>query len=495
MLSAFPNSVVLIASALLAAAQPTAAQPIDLGEGPHWVADTDLFGDPITFVTAGAVASDIQRIYAIGRSSGPSSWWAYAIDRASGAVLWQTPIDAPVFDSWSAPVIDDQHNSVLVATGSSLRAIDRISGQVLWSRPLASLVVNASPAVTDDLGPRDRALITDYTGFSPGGRLYAINTDPFHPTLNPHQPGDLVWSVNLGDPTSGNTPAYADGVVYLTTAGGNLRAYPVDTPAAPTPLWTTPNAIDFFGGIAIADDGPQRFLYASSYNFTGGLTSANTVKVRASDGMLLWSTPSGRTSSTPTPYPTPLGTRLLLSTGIWFTGSAPAVELVGESIGLPLHIWNSTLDTWVDDGDMGIEPGEFLALGGWTQQPAISHHTQTAYIGTLSQGIIGGYSTLSAIDLTRTPNDPAFVISSTTGFGASPDLAGPNDQNLYSTGPSGLAGFGPPPSPLDTNGDAIGDIEDLYALETGTGFPDPNRDLIADQFDRLDLRDQLRGAP
>jgi outer membrane protein assembly factor BamB len=141
---------------------------------------------------------------------------AYLAD--SGQLLWTTVIDMAVYGSWSSPVIDAKNDNVIIASGDKVFSLDAETGAIKWSTQLEKIVINASVCVASGIS-HARAFITDYDGFGTTGKLYSINLDPCKPN-NPYQPGQIVWSDTLGS-TSGNTPAYKNGKVYVA---GNMDA-------------------------------------------------------------------------------------------------------------------------------------------------------------------------------------------------------------------------------------------------------------------------------
>ncbi len=271
-------------------------------ETPSWVNT-----DHVPVAQTGLVVDD-RHIYAMTVESG-NTYFAVALDRVSGEEIWASPIAPVILDSWSSPALDIEHGTLIIATGSTIVALDITTGEQVWSHTLSSTIVNASPVVTNDLGDRDRVLITNYSfGGLGNAQLICINIDPFNADTNPYHPGDLVWAKNLGADSSGNTPAYQSGRVYLATASngsgsrGTIRGYDITEDVAPaSPLWSFTNTINagFFGGVSIA----KGHIYASSYSFSGLQTSANTVKLNKNTGALVWSVSTNRTDATPIVLP------------------------------------------------------------------------------------------------------------------------------------------------------------------------------------------------
>src|SRR5690606_6027006 len=98
---------------------------------------------------------------------------------------------------------------VITASGRFVTAFDLGTGSLRWQTELGRNVVNASPLVVEDSG---RLFITDYDGFGLSARLYCID-------LGPPNPGAILWSVTIGG-SSGNSPAYADGRVFVPACAG-----------------------------------------------------------------------------------------------------------------------------------------------------------------------------------------------------------------------------------------------------------------------------------
>lgn len=413
-----------------------------------------------------------------------------AFSRLDGSVVWTTPVPVALLDSWSTPAFDALHNTLLVGAGGRLIAINAADGTKAWNTPLDRIIVNASPVATYDLERRNRAFITDHS-FATGssGRLYCVNTSPFHATHNPYQPGEIVWTVNLEGQTSGNSPSYRDGVVYVSTASGGdtwdqgtVRAYPADALSAPQPLWvyhhTDPSG--FFAGVAVTNDS----VYASSYSFQGGQYSASTVRLDRDTGEQRWSVPTNRTDV----VPVPLGNGMVLvSGGVPFTsmfpvfGSLPSLQLIYEHewSGEAALVWDSAMDTWQDLNANGQwDPGEpFLAIGGWTCQPVVvwdEDGRPLAYAGVAPNPKLDGYfgpsRSMRLVDLTKHPRDAGFVVQTAPDCGGSPGLS---ESELYSVGRDGVYAFGAPSMPR-------GEILVRWANHT---LPDFNGDGLLDGRD------------
>jgi len=457
---------------------------------PLWIASTDNAGRSIVFNGQSGPVADRDRVYALGRSGGISRIFAFR--RADGLCLWSGIVPSPVTDSWSTPVIDESGSSIIVAAGNRVSAFHALTGQSLWTATLARSIVNASPLTTPD-APR-RIFITDADGFGMSGRLYCINADRFDAALNPFTPGQVLWSAIIGG-TSGNTPAYANGQVFVTTVGefgfsaGSILAFDARATTAHPPLWTFENSspFGFFGGISIR----EASIFAASYAFSGGQSAANLVKLEASTGELRWSVPCNRTDATPIVLD---DGRVIVSGGLSGFGASPSIQLFQDHGTHATMLWDSALATWTDTNSNGSrDPGEFLSIGGWTHQPiALAAPSSTRLlVGTLPSGT--GTATpcthLRLVDLNLAPTSPSFTLATFAGAGSTPAVIGPT---IYTIGASGLHAFGPD---LDVNADGLIDVEDLHAWEGPhpvAGSRDVDRDGDVDAADRDTLITELR---
>ena len=477
---------------------------------PSWVVNQDLSSKPIAFVGQSSPVVSRDLVLATGTVDFGDIASLFAIDRRDGKLQWQAEIDTPRDSGFSSPAIDERGSTVIVATGETVRAFDLRTGTPLWCCDLPEQLTNCSPVVTQDLWGVNRVFVTDSDAFGTSGRLYCINISPRSTMLNPHDPGDIVWSVGIGG-TSGNSPAYANGRVYVTGVGSYDAWPPVPAPilcfdaratAEPAPLWTYTNTIDpqarFFGGLTLSGG----YVYAATYDFVsspGSFNNSNLVKLNAQTGALVWTIASNRTVSIPVVLPPKPGRafpRLLLSAGLYFSGSIPALQLFEDRGTTAAMVWDSPLETWIDlDHDGQIDPGEYLSSGGWTVQPAVTNSLGplTAFVGTLPPG--GNGSTfpacvkLTAINLDVLPAMSGFVRAEFSGAGSSPALA---DSNVYTIGAGGLFAFGPAPFQYDVDGDGAISVEDLIAWEQGNACRDVNLDGKVTASDRDALISELR---
>lgn len=470
---------------------------------PTMILQHDAAARPITFIPNATPIVTHDLVLALGsvQIAGQTHWRLFAFDRRTGAVAWESPLDPPPLGSWASPAYDRRNHAVIVPSASTLLCLDAGSGSLRWQTPLLRPIVNASPLITDDRGPRDRCLVTDYDAMGASGRLYCINIDPFDHNQNPCQPGQIVWTATLGG-TSGNTPAYSRrmGLVFVATAGeyglgpGRLAAFPIDDPSG-TPLWVIENPLDegFFGGVALADTHAGAFLYAASYAFYGSTDSANLLKINALTGSIIWSAPSNRTASTPVPLP---DGRIALSTGIQGYGSVPALQIFSPAGQL---LWDSSIATWNDLNQNGRrDPGEFLPIGGWALQPALATatlgtHSRLLFVGESPPEPTGPGTRLYVIDPSAlpggTPGAGLWLAALSTHASGTPALA---DRSLYAVGPAGLVAHGPPPFLYDVDADGEITVDDLYAWHAGIGRRDVNLDGVIDARDRHALEQRLR---
>jgi len=416
---------------------------------PNWVTTGD--GSlALSFTPQSGVVADNMRVYAVGFDEQFDQHIA-AFDQDNGELAWATEIPFSLLDSWSTPSIDTGNDTIILGTGFSVIALDRFTGDLQWTTSLTTPIVNASPCVTEDLGDSDRVFITDYS-FSSGanGSLICINIDPAS-TVNQYTPGDVVWTVQLPGDCSGNTPAYNNGVVYVSTADdgfggpGHLLAFDATATASPSPIWdtTNPQPHGFYSAVTYVED----FIYASSYNFAGLQRSANTIKLDADSGQVVWSVPTVRTDASPLILQSG---KILVSGGVptspstLFTGSLPAIELIEDLGNSAVVLWDSFEATHDDLDQSGTwDQGEpFLSLGGWGHHPIafINQRKTKLLVGTMTPP--SGFnpfthaSGLHTIDLSKHPTDPGFIISSQPNAGNTPALVG---NSIYTTSSTGLS--------------------------------------------------------
>jgi len=490
---------------------------------PTWTFASDTSGNAIRFVGQSGLAVSRDVVLAAGSITVASQrqFKLWAIDRRTGLQRWAALIAAPAFDSWSSPAIDLRTNTAVVASGSVVAAFDLTSGATKWQTTLAAPIVNASPLLTSGhgvgpqggqwnggLGIANRIFVTEYDGFGTDGSLTCINSDPYHAAANPLQPGAVLWSVPIGG-SSGNTPAFSGGMVYVATLGrsgfgaGQILAFRADAATAPDLVWAFDNVIEegFFGGVCVvpssnAANAPAS-VFAASYAFSGARTSSNLVKLDASTGALRWSIGCNRTSATPIAL---ADGRIVLSGGIRGFGSVPTIQVFKDQGTFATLLWDSAAATWVDSNGNGtMDLGEYTVLGGWSMQPAFasSPAAPRLFLGAISTNLAStaACTDLYAIDTSKLPFNtggaaqPGYLAMHYVGAGSTPALA---DANLYTIGAAGLLAFGPPPPRCDVNSDGVVDIEDLYSWFRGTGLRDVNIDGSVNDTDRAVLEAELR---
>lgn len=399
------------------AARSSIAATLPAGFSIAWAAqpatDEEFIGGT-TPVAAGGRVFQCARRFDAGEHVGNR---VIALSASTGMRLWSADLPPDQLQSWSSPAIDLGNQTVIVASGTSLTALRVSDGSVAWAANLPEPVVNASPLVTTDLRANgvaaNRAFITGFSA-SPGAAatLSAINVDPYDPLENPYQRGGLAWSITINGLT-GNSPAYDAGVLYVASTSGAITALDAATGGL---VWSSPVLTHgFFGGVTIRGG----FVYAGSYRFTFGQNNSRLVKLRASDGAIVWTTPCERTSTIPVVTGSGL---VVLSGGIDDAGSAVKVQ------------------AWRDDGltvtplwDTFTATGGALWLGGWTTQPIVAG--DALIVGVPAANSFSPFQSLLRIDLRRVPTDPAFIAAVADGAGGNTAAAG---GMLFSYGSGGL---------------------------------------------------------
>ena len=484
------------------------SEPIPSIASARWVRTTDSAGLPITFVAHACPVTDGEIVVAIGRvrpAGAPvDSHRVLAFDAATGAPLWHAAVQAAVTDSISTPLIDTEHGAVIHASGATLTAHDLGTGTLLWQRPLARPIVNASPVITTDRGNRDRIFITDFDGFGTLASLYCINADAFDAAQNPYQPGAIVWTVAIGG-ASGNSASYAplalggtDRVFVASVGdfgftGGVVFAIDIESGNI---VWqaTNPAAYGFFGGLCITPDVDGNLcVFAATYAFGGDTTSASLLKLNASTGAVVWSSPCNRTQTIPA---VSADGRVVVSGGIRGFGTVPSIELFEDLGSSVQRLWHSALDTWTDlDNDSELDLGEFLAVGGWIAQPLVTlhagQHEALVSVPSPTGSFFAPPEQLVRLDLNAHPSATEFILESAPGAGGSASVSG---GLAFSIGVAGLTCFGTPAYRADVDTDGFVTIDDLRAWERGDGRRDVDRSGVVNASDKAALVGVLRQA-
>ncbi|WP_230669779.1 PKD domain-containing protein [Methanosarcina barkeri] len=200
-----------------------------------------------------------------------------ALDEFSGDILWNVSIPKAVYGSWASPAYDD--GMVFTATGPELGCYDAETGEKIWcfNDTVGSQgAVNSGPAIADGM-----VIFSDWDG----SHYYCLD----------EYTGYLLWSFEVvGDAQS--VPAYADGKFYLTSWGYGTsyagHAYCVDAVTGDQ-VWHINNIEQNFCGSPAYKDG---VLYLTTYNFYG---DGDLLALDAVDGSIIWQQNIERTDSTP----------------------------------------------------------------------------------------------------------------------------------------------------------------------------------------------------
>ncbi len=362
----------------------------DLGEA-AWTFDADGAFESVG--QSGPVVSSDGVVVVLGWIG--SAAFAFALDADDGRELWSTQIAAPEFLSWASPAVQGTIDAgmVAVASGFGVVGLDLADGSELWSVDLGIRVVNASPTIVGDPA---RVIVTTYAP-SGGGRVVSIDAAS----------GDVLGDVAFG-PTSGATPAVADGRVLVGDIDGVMRAFDLDL----DPLWTIDEPLEegFFGGPSVVGGA----AYAPTYAFFGGRSNSVMAKFDAITGEELWTTACERTDAVPIAL---RDGRIVLSGGIDGFGSIATVQLFDASGAM---LWDLVNATWDDlNGNGEVDPGEHLSYGGWDHQPAVLDTPSGPVLFVGAQG--GG---LALLDLNADPDSASFVIDGTDLGGGAPAVSG-----------------------------------------------------------------------
>lgn len=161
---------------------------------PQWTTPVDG-----TYVQSPVIDAAEQTVYA-----GTDAGTVYALDAATGAILWAASAGAGVTDS---PALADGTLYVPTADGD-LVAFDATSGAILWAASTGS-AISAQPAVAGGVV---------YTGSTDGSVHGFPAAGCGAATCTP------LWSAATGSPVTGD-PAVSGGRLYVGTQDGRLIAY------------------------------------------------------------------------------------------------------------------------------------------------------------------------------------------------------------------------------------------------------------------------------
>jgi len=227
----------------------------------------------------------------------PHRWMLYAIDKASGRILWQrvaaegVPVDKRHVKSTYASATPATDGRVVVASFGSqgVHAYD-VEGRFRWKVDLGRLDVGAYDIPTYEWGPASSPIIWN------GLVILQCDTqaDSFLLALNA-ETGETAWKTkrdeipSWGTPTVGMTP---DGPVLVTNASNFIRGY---DPRTGTELWrlggsskiTAPTPVFSDGLVVVASGrGPERPIFVVRPGARGDLTLADG---KTSSESILWS--------------------------------------------------------------------------------------------------------------------------------------------------------------------------------------------------------------
>jgi outer membrane protein assembly factor BamB len=262
-----------------------------------------VWGDRV-FVTS-AVSSDPDAtfrpgLYGDGDASedrSPQRWMLYAIDKASGRILWErvaaegVPIDKRHVKSTYASATPATDGRIIVASFGSkgVYAYD-LAGRLLWRVDLGRLDLGAYDIPTYEWGPASSPIIWN--------NLVILQcdtqADSFLIALNA-ETGETVWKTDRDEIPSWGTPtvgATEDGPVLVTNASNFIRGY---DPRTGKERWrlggsskiTAPTPVFADGLVVVASGrGPERPIFVVRPGALGDLTLASG---KTSSDSIVWS--------------------------------------------------------------------------------------------------------------------------------------------------------------------------------------------------------------
>lgn len=407
--------------------------------GMYWLMQTGVVvGSGKVIGLAGALNLQGQpstAVVAVNERTGQVAWTAY-VPNAFGSGL---------ACSWGRPAIDEANGVVLVAEGNQLVGLNVASGNQLWSMPAQTgkYFVNVCPTVADGVAyVVDYVDITDHVSAS---TLYAVNVVT----------GQLLWTAGVGQTRGGCTPAVSAGKVMLATNQGEFLTFDTATHAAYPELTLDDAAYGFFGGVTA--EGNSAYIVSFAFGKDKGPTMLYKIDISTAMPTVMWKAVAPRSDV----MPVIAGNVVLVSGGDGY----PKFSGTGYSI------------DWPSICAFDKSTGQFLwkteRAGGWTSQPVYANGL--VYAVTQVGQYTGVTSSLYVLDISKAPDDPAFVVASTSQIGNSVAVA---NGNVYGTGPtnaslpspSNLVAFGPAVRITgDINNDGYVNVGDLQLLVAAWG--------------------------
>ncbi|GAB7016628.1 hypothetical protein JCM10550A_19970 [Methanogenium cariaci] len=237
-----------------------------------WISNISAIGAPSMVISNGV-------LYAYRGSTGfdgNAKTFLYALDEYSGDDIWNVSIPSPEWGSWSSPAY---HNgSVYTSTGKDTWKINAADGTVDWKfvNPSGHASCNGGPTIADG---------KVFCGDWDGNHYYCVHEDN----------GVLNWTFTVTGYVQG-TPAYEDGLVYLTSwsDGDAVKGHMYCVNATDgTQIWHNNKiAQNCCGSPSIGDDK----IYVTTYNFYG---YGELLALSKETGDILWQKSIERTDSTP----------------------------------------------------------------------------------------------------------------------------------------------------------------------------------------------------
>ena len=296
-------------------------------------------------------------------------------------------------------------DSVMSSSGdddSSVTGLDMYTGETIgifgsgctawgsWTSPCyyeGNIYCGRSDSVNGgDLIVDGKRYVGDYEGY----RYYCTYAEN----------GTSVWTKSVNGLAMG-TPAYSDGMVYLTCCKFELSGdvYCVDAETGDE-IWhiSTPSGHDTSGTTSVYND----ILYITTYNWNG---NGDIYAVDKYDGTVLWRKTIQRTDSCPA----------VAYGNVYVCGGCPGY---------------SKLQTYCFDAVTGNElwniTASYSGIGAWTCSPVVADGK--CYVGKMDSTMYG-YSSIYAFDAYT-----GDVVWTSSGGGASPAIS---ESILYTVGNDG----------------------------------------------------------